>query len=145
MRFNGFGSTNTMSGEISGFQKILSICPHSKYINCRNHWLALVFDHLILKYICLKEVDAFIMAAWKLTKYSRVKAVVFGTANSVEGQKNLKLLKATPARWLSHGEASKHLVSCMESLINSLDTIINNISEPEIKGIQVQLQWTPSI
>ena len=53
--------------------------------------------------------------------------------------KNLKLLKATPTRWLSHGEVSKHVASCMESLINALDTIIKNKSESEINRIQDQL------
>ena len=95
--------------------------------------------HLILKHKCLKEVNASIMAVWKLMKYSSVKATVFGTAQAADGQKNLKLFKATLSWWLSHGEASKHLVSCMESLINALDTIIKNKSETEIKGIQDQL------
>ena len=79
------------------------------------------------------------MAVWKLMKYSSVKAADFGAAQSAEGQRNLKLLKAASTRWFSHGEASKRLVSHMESLINALDTIINNKSEPEIKGIRDQL------
>ena len=38
MRFNGFDGTNTMSGEISGLQRrFCHVCPHSKYVNCRNH------------------------------------------------------------------------------------------------------------
>ena len=140
MRFNGFNGTNTMRGEISGLQRrFCHVCPHSKYINCRNHCLHLVFVHLIPKHKCLKEVYASIMAVWKLMKYSSVKAADFGAAQSAEGQRNLKLLKAASTRWLSHGEASKRLVSRMESLINALDTIINNKSEPEIKGIRDQL------
>ena len=51
--------------------------------------------HLILKHKCLKEVNASIMAVWKLMKYSSVKATVFGTAQAADGQKNLKLFKAT--------------------------------------------------
>ena len=40
VRFNGFNSTNTISREISGFQRrFCHICPHSKYINSRNHSL----------------------------------------------------------------------------------------------------------
>ena len=73
--------------------------------------LALVFVYLIQKHKCLKEIAASIMAAWKLTKYSSVKAAVFGTAQSAEGEKNLKLLKAAPttewrsikASCISHG------------------------------------------
>lgn len=89
MRFNGFDGTNTMSGEISGLQRrFRHVNPHSKYINCRNHRLALVFVHMIPNHKCLKEVDASIIAVWKLMKYSSVKAAVFGEAQSAEGKKN---------------------------------------------------------
>ena len=74
-----------------------------------------------------------------MMKYSTVKSAVFGSAQAAEGQKKLKLLKAAPTRWLSHGEASKQLVSRFESLIDALDTIITETSNPEVKGIRDQL------
>ena len=62
MRFNGFDGTNTMSGEISGLQRqFRHLVLHSKYINCRNHRLALVFVHLLPKYKTLMDVDAIII------------------------------------------------------------------------------------
>ena len=112
LRLNGFDGTNTMSGEISGLQRRLQhLVPHAKYVNCRNHRLALVFVYLISKFQVLADVDALILAVWKLMKYSSVKASVFGAAQTVEGQKNVKLLKAAPTCWLSHGDASQRLVS----------------------------------
>ena len=39
--------TNSMSREISGLQRIHHISPHSMYVNCRCHRLALCFKHLI--------------------------------------------------------------------------------------------------
>ena len=53
--------------------------------------------------------------------------------------KNLKLLKAAPARWLSHGEVSKRLVSRFESLADALDTLINRKAAPDIKRIRDKL------
>ena len=53
--------------------------------------------------------------------------------------KNLKLLKAAPARWLSHGEVSKRLVSRFESLADALDTLINGKAAPDIKRIRDKL------
>ena len=48
MRFNGMDQTNTMSGERSRLQRrFRDEVPHTKYINCRNHKLALVFVHLL--------------------------------------------------------------------------------------------------
>ena len=111
LRLNGFDGTNTMSGEISGLQRRLQhLVPHAKYVNCRNHRLALVFVYLISKFQVLADVDALILAVWKLMKYSSVKVSVFGAAQTVEGLKNVKLLKAAPTRWLSHGDASQRLV-----------------------------------
>ena len=47
-RFNGMDSTNTMSGEMSGLQwQFRHAFPHSKYMNRRNHKLALVFVHML--------------------------------------------------------------------------------------------------
>ena len=50
--------------------------------------------------------------------------------------KTWKLLKAAPTRWLSHGEASKRLVSRFELLVDALDTLINGKVAAEIKGIR---------
>ena len=140
MRFNGFDGTNTMSGEISGLQRrFRHLVPHSKYINCRNHRLALVFVHLLPKYKTLMDVDAIIISVWKLMKYSIVKASVFRAAQTAVGEKKLKLLKAALTRWLSHGEASKRLVSRFESLVDALDTLISGKAAPDIKGIRDEL------
>ena len=62
MRFNRFDGTNTMSVEISGLQhQFRHLVLHSKYINCRNHQLGLVFVHLLPKYKTLMNVDATII------------------------------------------------------------------------------------
>ena len=98
----------------------------------------LVFVHLLPKYKTLMDVDAIIISVWKLMKYSTVKASVFGAAQTAVGEKN-KLLKAAPTRWLSHGEASKRLVSRFESLVDALDTSISGKAAPDIKGIRDEL------
>lgn len=123
MRFNGFDGINTMSREISGLQRrFRHLVPHTKYVNCRNHRLALAFVHLLTKHKSLAATDAVILAVWKLMKYSSVKASVLGAAQ--EAISKLKLLKAAPTRWLSHGEASKRLVSRFIPLVDALDSII---------------------
>ena len=72
-------------------------------------------------------------------KHSTVKASVFGAAQTAVGEKTLKLLKAAPTRWLSHGEASKRLFSRFESLVDALDTLISGKAAPDIKGIRDEL------
>ena len=85
IRFNGFDGTNTKSREICGLQlRFCHLVPHSKYINCRNHRLALVFVHLLPKYKTLLDVDAIRISVWKLMKYFTVKVPMFGTAQKLE-------------------------------------------------------------
>ena len=108
---------------------------HAKYVNCRNHRLALVFVYSISIFQVLADVDALILAVWKLMKYSSVKASVFGAAQTVEGQKNVKLLKTAPTCWLSHGDALQRLVSRFEPLVNCLDTLITDSRAPDVKGV----------
>ena len=63
MTFIDFDGTSTNSGKLAGLQrKFCNICPHSKYINCRNYHLALIFAHLIPKYEWLRKVGRSIMA-----------------------------------------------------------------------------------
>ena len=58
LRFHGLDGTNAMRGQHTSLQRRLEHeVPHSKYVNCQNHCLALVFIHLIPKFQSLKEVD----------------------------------------------------------------------------------------
>ena len=51
-----------MSGEQSGLRRILKHeAPPSKYVICRNHRLAFVFVHFVLKFESLQEVDTNIL------------------------------------------------------------------------------------
>ena len=65
MSLNGMDGTNTISGEISGLQRhIRHITPHTKYMNCSNHKLALMFVHLLDQYEVLKAVDTSLRASF---------------------------------------------------------------------------------
>ena len=112
MRFNGMDVTNTLSYKTAGLQWCFHhITPHTKYMNYQNHKVALMFLHLLDQYEALKAVDTSVIVVWKLMKYSSLKSVVYVEAQVMEGLKKLKFLKASPTRWLSHGEATKHLIS----------------------------------
>ena len=63
MRFNGMDGTNSMSGEISGLQRCFChITSHTKYMNCCNHKVALLFVHLLDQYEALKAVDTSVIS-----------------------------------------------------------------------------------
>ena len=140
MRFNGMDGTNTMSGERSGLQRrFRHEVPHTKYINCRNGKLVLVFVHLLPNFKALQNVDSVLLSSWKMIKYSTVKNAVFGEAQETFGKKKRKLLKVAATRWLSHGEVSKRLVSRYSCLIDALDTILEKGADQEVKGLSDEL------
>ena len=97
-----------------------------------------MFVSLISNFQVLADVDALILVVWKLMKYSSVKASVFG-AQTVEGLKNIKLLKAAPTCWLSHGDASQRLVSRFKPLVNCLDTLIIDSRAQDVKDVRDEL------
>ena len=71
-----------------------------------------------------------------MMKYSSVKAATFNESQNVENQRSLKMLKAAPTRWLSHGETSKRAIAKLGPLVNALETLYNEKRHTEIKSFQ---------
>ena len=90
-RFNGLDGTNAMSGEISGLQRwFRHLVLHSKYTNCRNDQLLLVFVHLLPKYKTLMDVDAKIICLETNEIFHCKGFCVWGCINSSHRQKKLE-------------------------------------------------------
>ncbi|XP_062596552.1 uncharacterized protein LOC134258002 [Saccostrea cucullata] len=76
--FVGFDGCNTMSGENTGLQRrFRHVVPHSLYINCRSHRLALCVKHLMKYFPVLEDVDLDLLAIYKLFDNSPQKFAVF--------------------------------------------------------------------
>ena len=84
IRFCGLDGTNSMSSERCGLQRLIRhSSPHSQYINCRNHRLALCFVHLLKEFPRLMALDAMLLSVWKMFKYSKIKNEVFADMQRV--------------------------------------------------------------
>ena len=125
-----------MNGEIIGLQRRLRhLYPQKKYINCQNHWLALVFMHLTKDFKGLRDMDQLLLNLWKMFNYSSVKFSVFEKAQELEGLTPLKTLKCPSTRWLSHGAATQRIISGFSLLVDALDTIYFKKHDAEVKGV----------
>ena len=56
----------------------------------------------------------------------------------------IKVIKACTMRWLMHGEATSHVISRFEPILDALDTIVYEKGYTEAKGVRDQL-LEPSI
>lgn len=76
----------------------------------------------------MEKTDETILALWKLMKYSSIKAAIYIYFR--KHNKVWKLMKAATTWWLSHGEASAHLVSCFQEKLDALNAAIAWKNEP---------------
>lgn len=124
MRLSGMDGSNTMSREMSSQQwQFRQAVPYSKYLNCRNHKLALIlFQRIKVASSCWC-----LLSFWKMMKCSSAKSTTFKEARNLENQRSLKILKAAPMPWLSHSDASKRVIASFGHLVNALVTLYNVI------------------
>ena len=140
IRFSGLDGTNAMSGERKGLQRLIRhTAPHSQYLNCKNHRLALCLVHLIPLYQKLIELDGLLISLWKTFKYSTIKQAIFEEAQTLQDMKPLKILKACVTRWLTHGESCMRIISRFGPLLDALDCIFTQRGDAEAKGVRDQL------
>ena len=137
IRFSGLDGTNAMSGERKGLQRLIRhSSPHSLYLNCRNHRLALCLVHLMPKYAKLNELDGLLISLWKTFKFSSIKQAIFEDAQAQHDLKPMKIIKAVVTRWLTHGESCARVISRFEPLIEALDSIFMERADAEAKGVR---------
>ena len=137
IRSVGLDGTNAMSGERKGLQRLIChTSPHSLYINCTNHRLALCLVHLLPKYGTLTKLDGLLISIWKTFHFSTIKQSVFGNAQVEYDLKPPKIIKAAVTRWLTHGEACGRVISWFHPLIDALDAVYLDKGDAEAKGVR---------
>ena len=87
-----------MSGKISGLQRICHISPHSMYVNCRCHRLALCFKHPINQFSWQAKLDKLLLGPWKSFHYSALNCSILTEVQKAYGMKALHVVKAVVTR-----------------------------------------------
>ena len=129
-----------MSGQYDGVQRrIWNYVPHTVYINCRCHRLALCFEHLMDDFPWLKTVDSLLLGLWKTFHFSSKNHYTLKEIQLAYGMKALKVIKASVTRWLSHGAACKRCCKRYNVIVDALDDIISINPQLEVIGYRSQL------
>ena len=128
----------------SGLQRRLrNHAPHTIYINCRCHRLALFFEeflfisHLFEEFTRLQSVDSLLLVLWKTFHISNKKRFILLEIQKAYGMKSLNVIKAAVTWWLSHGTACKRRER-YEMILGSLDDIISRNLRPELLVIVIK-------
>ena len=134
-RFCSLDGTNSMSGETSGLhRKTRHISPHSTYVNCRGHKLALCFKYLIDQSSWLAKLDKLQLGLWKSFHYSALNCSILTEIQKAYGMKALYLVTAVVTRWLSHGAPCKRCLERCEEILEALYQVMAAKPNPEING-----------
>ena len=99
----GFDGAATFSGEQTGVQtRLHALSPHSIFIHCRNHMIQLECVQAANRILTIKRVYSNLTTLCKLFYYSPKKAKQLKEIQAVLNMPQLKMLKPTDTRWLSH-------------------------------------------
>ena len=101
----GMGSDGpaTFSGHRTGVQaRLRMLSPFSIFIHCRNHMLQLACVQAANQVSLIKRVYSNLTTLWKVFYYSPKKAENLKEIQAVLNMPQLKMLKPTDTRWLSH-------------------------------------------
>lgn len=95
----------------SGLQKrVRHMSPHSLYVNCRNHRLALCFTHLLKKNATLSDVEGVLVSIWKLFHFSAKRHAVFQQMQELYDEKPLTFIRAAATRYFKSQAANDMLL-----------------------------------
>ena len=134
------GMSGWMSGVHNGVQRrIRNYAPHSIYINCCCHGLALCYKHLMDAFLWLSSIDGLLLGLWKTFHFSNKNRFILREIQQAYGMKSLNVVKAAVTRWLSHGAACKRCLERYDTILGALDDIITRAPKPELVGYRDEM------
>ena len=104
----GFDGTNTFSGKHNGVQALLrKNSPHAVFVHCHCHLLQLACVQAANSTSGIKHVYTTLTTLWKYFHYSPKQAQSRREIQQVLNMPELKVIKLSDTRWLSHERCVK--------------------------------------
>ena len=141
MRGMGFDGAATFSGRRTGVQaRLRTLSPFAIFIHCRNHILQLACVQAANQVSLVKRVYSNLTTVWKLFYYSPKKAENLKEIQSVLNMPQLKMLKPTDTRWLSHENTITSVKRSYTAVVVTLETIHEESGDAEAHGLALLLK-----
>ena len=125
----GYDGAAPFSGKNIGVQRRMrTLSGHALYIHCSSHRLQLASIQAADSVPQIKKFFGMLLSLWKLFYYSPQKAEKLKMIQSMLNLPELKVIKPSSTRWLSHER-------CIKAICKELPAIILTLQEPyESKG-----------
>ena len=136
----GYDGAATFSGERNGVQKRMRVhAAHSIYIHCACHRLQLASMQAANSIPEIKKMFGTMGSIWKLFFYSPKKAENLKEVQSVLKLPELKIVKLSDTRWLSHERCVRAIYRELPALIITLQQLYQSSGNAEAYGLSTLL------
>ena len=136
----GYNGAATFSGSKSGVQKRMRVhTGHALYIHCSCHRLQLASIQAAESVAPIKKMFGTMESLWKLFYYSPKKAEALKDVQCVLNMPELKIVKPSDTRWLSHERCLRAIRKELASLIITLDNLYKESGDAEAYGLSLVL------
>ena len=132
----GYDGAATFAGERNGVQKRMqTLAAHSFYIHCACHRLQLASMQAANSVPEIKKMFGTMGNIWKLFFYSPKKAESLKAVQSILKLPELKIVKPSDTRWLSHERCVQAIYRELPALIVTLQQLYETSGDAEAYGI----------
>ena len=136
----GYDGASAFSGVHSGVQKRVRVhAAHALYIHCSCHRLQLASMQAAESIPAVKKMFGTMGNLWKLFYYSPKKAEALKEVQSVLNLPELKVVKPSDTRWLSHERCVRAIRKELSALIVTLQQLYEVSGDAEAYGLAMVL------
>ena len=137
----GFDGAATFSGRKTGVQaRLRKLAAHALFIHCRNHRLQLACVQAANQVRIIKWVYSNLTTLWKLFYYSPQKAEHMKDIQAVLNLPQLKMLKPTDTRWLSHENTIRSVKRSYTAIVVTFEAIYEESGDADTHGLSLLLK-----
>lgn len=136
----GYDGAAVFSGHVNGVAKRMQVhSAHAVYIHCTCHRLQLASLQAADSVIAIKKLFGTMANLWKFFYYSSKKAEALKEVQSVLNMPELKVLKPSDTRWLSHERCLRAILKELPALITTLNQLYETSGDAEAYGLALVL------
>ena len=136
----GYDGAATFAGVHTGVQRRIRVhAAHALYIHCSCHKLQLASIQSADSVATIKRIFGTMTNLWKMFYYSPKKAEALKSIQLILNLPELKVVKPSDTRWLSHERCIRAILKELPALITTLHQFYEDAGDAEAYGLALAL------